>query len=115
MTLTLELPPATERALEQAARRRGVALEEFALDVLAREAQAANATSDGSWDNWLRAIDRLHQHIEAEVKAGRMQPVTADDVTRAIHESRAERERKIDEASGIVLPQEFYSEASHVQ
>lgn len=41
MSLTLEVSPAIEKALEQKARRRGVALETYAAQILEREAVEA--------------------------------------------------------------------------
>jgi len=111
MTLVLELPPDVEQALQNKARRRGMALENLALDVLAREAKDENgAGGDNDYQQrmaaWLKQVEATHQRIDEEIASGSMKPVTSDDVTRAIEACRDARQREILAAAGITMGSE---------
>jgi hypothetical protein len=91
MNLVLEVTPAVERALEQKARRRGVALETYAAQVLERE--AVETTSEEAQSASTQAAPRVRL---LGILAGRER--TVEDFLREKHEEiereEAEWERR---------------------
>ena len=61
MTLTINLPPEVEARLEAEAARRGVALPEYALDILKQSVIPHEARiEETSGESILRLVERLH-------------------------------------------------------
>ena len=81
MTLTLELSPELERALSAKARRAGVPLQTYVLDLARREAQEPGASAPGE-DPFFAELDDLAQQFPIDA------PPLADDAVASIYEAR---------------------------
>lgn len=86
MTLTIEIEPATQRALEGKAARLGVPVERYAAGVLRRDTQnndaKRTATKQGA------AFLSLLEKARPIIAAGTLRTVTSGDITRAIDAAR---------------------------
>jgi hypothetical protein len=78
LTLTLEIPETVESALEAKARRLGLPIERYAVEVLARDV----AGSEGG--------EFLEMLAEAtpRIAAGASRPISPDDISNAISDAR---------------------------
>lgn len=78
MTHTLELPEHVERVLEAKARRRGVGLDAYLLDLAAQDAQ--NETQSDAASDARRAARRALEVLAAGTRAG-MPPIPDEALT----------------------------------
>jgi hypothetical protein len=78
MTLTIEVAPETERALEAKAARLGVPVERYAAGVLRRDVEG-----DGSAGFMAMLADSAPR-----IAGGTLRPLTSDDISQAIADAR---------------------------
>jgi hypothetical protein len=78
MTLTIEVPPETESALEAKAARLGVPVERYAAGVLRRDVESSG--SGGFMAMLAESAPRI--------AAGTLRPLTPDDISQAIADAR---------------------------
>ena len=78
MSLLLDLPAETESALEAKAARLGMPLERYAMSVLRHDVES-NASS---------AFMKMLADSAPRIAAGSLHPLTSEDISQAIAESR---------------------------
>jgi hypothetical protein len=91
MTLTIDVPPDVERALEERARRIGQSLADFAAGLLAEAARDRRETSSEERQAEIAArrtaLDRIGSY-DTRIRAG-LPPLSDEDVSReSIYEGR---------------------------
>lgn len=101
MTLTIEVAPEVQQALEEEAQRQGMEPKDFAAKVLISHLASTGALhqrsgrvnryekSEGA--TFLALLDEVAPIIEA----GKLRPITSEDITRTIHEAREEHDLEL--------------------